>query len=145
MLGDGASYADGVLGEAVVVQVSDGLLTATQALAVTVTNVNEPPGITSNGESALLNIRGGSSDEVLFLIDGFPVRQAFHVPGHQAPFSSFDASLISTIDVYTGGFPLRYGERMSGVVDMRSLQPDQEFNNSVSASNDSVGARAAAE
>ncbi len=101
------------------------------------------PGITNNGESARLNIRGGSADEVLFLVDGFPVRQAFHVPGYQAPFSSFDASLISTVDAYTGGFPLRYGERMSGVVDLSTLTPDREPRTSLYASNVSVGARTA--
>ncbi len=101
------------------------------------------PGITNNGESARLNIRGGSADEVLFLVDGFPVRQAFHVPGLQAPFSAFDASLISTIDVYTGGFPLRYGERMSGVVDLSTLPSDQPPHTSLSAGNVSVGARVA--
>ena len=36
----------------VVVQVSDGILTDTQAIAVTVTNVNEAPVITSNGGAA---------------------------------------------------------------------------------------------
>ncbi len=100
------------------------------------------PGITSNGESARLNVRGGSSDEVLFLVDGFPVLQAFHVPGQQAPFSSFDASLISTIEAYTGGFPVRYGGRMSGVVDLSTLDPEDQFHSSLSASNMSVGARA---
>src|SRR5262249_28055720 len=40
----------------VVVRVSDGLLTATQTLAVTVTNVNEPPDITSNGDGANANV-----------------------------------------------------------------------------------------
>lgn len=101
------------------------------------------PGVTNNGESALLNIRGGSSDEVLFLVDGFPVRQAYHVPGHQAPFSAFDAALISTIEVYTGGFPLRYGERMSGVVDMQTLEPRRPTESSIGASNIDVSARTA--
>jgi outer membrane cobalamin receptor len=101
------------------------------------------PGMASNGETARLNVRGGGADEVLFLVDGFPVRQAFHVPGELAPFSAFDASLISSIDVYTGGFPLRYGERMSGVVDLSTLAPDQEPHTSLSASNVMIGARTA--
>ena len=101
------------------------------------------PGMASNGETARLNVRGGDADEVLFLVDGFPVGQAFHVPGEQSPFSAFDAALISSIDVYTGGFPLRYGERMSGVVDLSTLPPDQPLPNSLSASNMMVGARVA--
>ena len=101
------------------------------------------PGVTTNGVSARLNIRGGDADEVLFLIDGFPIRQAFHVPAQQSPFSAFDSSLISGIDVYTGGFPLRFGERMSGVVDMGTIDPDQDPKHSLSASTVAIGARTA--
>jgi outer membrane cobalamin receptor len=101
------------------------------------------PGVAGNNLSARLNIRGGDADEVLLLMDGFPIRQPFHVPALQGPFSTFDANTISQVDVYTGGFPLRYGERMSGVIDFSSIEPDQEPRHSLSASFFHVGARTA--
>ena len=101
------------------------------------------PGVTSNGNSARLNLRGSDADEVLLLVDGFPLRQAFHVPALQGPFSSVESSVISNLDVYTGGFPVSYGERMGGVIDMDSVDPEVEPRHSLSASSFAVGARTA--
>ena len=77
------------------------------------------PGITLNGLSAAPHVRGGGADETLALVDGFPIRQPYHLSGYQSLFSLIDPQLISSMDVYTGGFPARYGSRMSGVFDMR--------------------------
>ena len=101
------------------------------------------PGVTSNGVTARVNIRGSDADELLLLVDGFPVRQAFHLPALQSPFSAVESSVIANLDVYTGGFPLRYGERMGGVIDLATVDPRQEPRNSLSLSNYGVGARTA--
>ena len=77
------------------------------------------PGITMNGLSAAPHVRGGGEDEVLALLDGFPIRQPYHLSGYQNVFSLIDPQLISGMDVFTGGFPARFGGRMSGVFDMR--------------------------
>jgi hypothetical protein len=76
------------------------------------------PGITLNGLSAAPHVRGGGADELLALVDGFPIRQPYHLSGYQSVFSLIDPQLISSMDVFTGGFPARYGGRMSGVFDM---------------------------
>jgi outer membrane cobalamin receptor len=101
------------------------------------------PGVTSNGVTARVNIRGSDADELLLLVDGFPVRQAFHLPALQSPFSTMESSVIANLDVYTGGFPLRYGERMGGVIDLATVDPQQEPRHSISLSNYGVGARTA--
>jgi outer membrane cobalamin receptor len=101
------------------------------------------PGVAGNGVSARLNIRGGDSDEVLVLFDGYPIRQPFHAPAFQSPVSSFDTTTIARLEMYTGGFPLRYGGRMSGVLDIDSIEANQEPQNSLSASNFQVGVRTA--
>lgn len=76
------------------------------------------PGITQGGLSAASHLRGGETNEVLVLFDGFPLRQVFHLPGYQSPFSLLDEDLIGSIDVFTGGFPARYGNRLAGVFDI---------------------------
>jgi hypothetical protein len=81
------------------------------------------PGVTLNGLSAAPHVRGGGEDEVLALLDGFPIRQPYHLSGYQNVFSVIDPQLISSMEVFTGGFPARFGGRMSGVFDMRL--PDQ--------------------
>jgi hypothetical protein len=79
------------------------------------------PGVVQNGLSASAYVRGGSSNETQVLLDGFPLREAFHLPGYQSFFSLIDPALIDRADIYTGGFPVRYGERMGAVYDLHSL------------------------
>jgi outer membrane cobalamin receptor len=79
------------------------------------------PGIAQSGASAQSNVRGGEATEVLILLDGFRLRQAFHLPGYQSFFSVLDSGLIRETEVFTGGFPARYGNRLSGVFDLRTI------------------------
>ncbi len=79
------------------------------------------PGIAQSGLSAQSSIRGGETGDVLTLLDGFPLRQAFHLPGYQGVFGVLDPGLIKEAEVYTGGFPARYGNRMAGVFDLRTI------------------------
>ncbi len=81
------------------------------------------PGVVQNSLSAGSYVRGGDRDETLVLFDGFPLRQAYHLPGYQSLFSVLDPALIATAEVFTGGFPARYGDRMSGVFDLQSVDP----------------------
>ncbi len=66
------------------------------------------------GSSALI-VRGGSPDQNLMLIDGVPVFNATHLFGF---FSVFPPEAINSVDFYKGGFPARYGGRLSSVVDV---------------------------
>lgn len=84
------------------------------------------PGIAQNGLSAQSGIRGGETSEVLTLLDGFPLRQAFHMPGYQSPFGVLDPGLLEDAEVFTGGFPVRYGNRMGGVFDLRTIEATSE-------------------
>jgi len=81
------------------------------------------PGITGLDLSARFNIRGGQEDETQVLIDGAEIYDPFHVRDLYRAFSSIDAEAIGAVDVLTGGFPLQYGGRMSGVIDISSLKP----------------------
>ena len=86
--------------------------------------VNYLPGTASLGVSARPHIRGGARDETLVLYNGVELIEPFHLKDFESLFSTFNPSLIERIDVYTGGFPARYGTRMSGVMD---IQPVLEF------------------
>lgn len=79
---------------------------------------NHLPGMATIGVSAKPHIRGGLQDEVLVLFNNLELLEPFHLRDFQSIFSSFNPSVIETIDVYTGGFPARYGDRMSGVMDI---------------------------
>ena len=61
-------------------------------------------------------VRGGGADENLILLDGVPVYNAMHLFGF---FSVFNTDALQTVDVIKGGFPARYGGRLSSVLDIR--------------------------
>ncbi|MDA1075294.1 MAG: TonB-dependent receptor [Proteobacteria bacterium] len=79
---------------------------------------NHLPGVSTIGVSAKPHIRGGLQDEMLVLFNNVELLEPFHLKDFQSVFSGFNPSLIKSIDVYTGGFPARYGDRMSGVVEI---------------------------
>jgi len=75
------------------------------------------PGVQSGTEGTSgIHVRGGGSDQNLYLIDGVPIYNTNHLLGF---FSTFNSSAIKSINVYTGGFPARFGGRLSSVVDVR--------------------------
>jgi len=74
------------------------------------------PGIQSGGEGTSgLYVRGGGPDQNLILLDGVPVYNASHLFGF---FSVFNADAINNIEILKGGFPARYGGRISSVLDI---------------------------
>lgn len=74
------------------------------------------PGVQSGTEGASgLYVRGGGPDQNLILLDGAPVYNASHLFGF---FSVFNADALQNITLVKGGFPARYGGRLSSVLDI---------------------------
>lgn len=75
------------------------------------------PGISGTNEtSSALSIRNSPSSHNLVLLDGFTIYRLDHFFG---VFSAINANAIRDIQVYKGGFGSQYGNRVSGVVDMK--------------------------
>ncbi|HEX7677413.1 MAG TPA: TonB-dependent receptor, partial [Thermoanaerobaculia bacterium] len=87
--------------------------------------INRIPGSATNDVSANFNMRGGAQDEVEVLLDGVQIYQPFHVKDLFSAFSMLDAEVMGSVDVLSGGFPAEYGGRLSGVIDIASLTPDE--------------------
>ena len=75
------------------------------------------PGVVSNG-SARPYIRGSSLDDVLVQFDGVALAAPYHLKDFQSPVSAFDNAVIDRVDIYSGGYPVRYGTRSGGVIDI---------------------------
>jgi len=71
--------------------------------------VNLQPGVTLEG-----NVRGGKTNEVLFLIDGVPLQD--YIAGGMG--SDLPKSAIGSISIMTGGFDAEYGNAMSAIVNV---------------------------
>lgn len=75
------------------------------------------PGVTNNGEgSSGFNVRGGSVDQNLVLLDETIIYNTSHLLGF---FSIFNADAIKDIKLYKGNIPARFGGRASSVLDVR--------------------------
>ena len=84
------------------------------------------PGVTNNGEgSGGFNVRGGSVDQNLVLLDEAIIYNTSHLLGF---FSVFNADAIKDIKLYKGGIPAKFGGRVSSVLDVRKKDGNnQEF------------------
>ncbi len=89
------------------------------------------PGIQSGGEGQSgLYVRGGSPDQNLMLLDGVPIYNASHLFGF---FSVFNSDAIKDVKLIKGGFPARYGGRLSSVMEINMKEGhQQEYHGSVS-------------
>ena len=74
------------------------------------------PGVVTTGDQGgQLYVRGGTPIQNKVLLDGMTIYQPFHSIGF---FSIFETELIKNVDIYTGGFDAKYGERISSVMDI---------------------------
>ncbi|MBL6874387.1 MAG: TonB-dependent receptor [Flavobacteriales bacterium] len=80
------------------------------------------PGVQSSEGTSGFYVRGGGPDQNLILLDGVPVYNASHLGGI---FSVFNADAIKSVRLTKGGFPARFGGRLSSV-----LQIDMKEGNS---------------
>ena len=75
------------------------------------------PGVTTVGEGATgFNVRGGSIDQNLVLLDEAPVYNSSHLFGF---FSVFNPDAVKDVKLYKGGIPPRFGGRLSSILDVR--------------------------
>jgi hypothetical protein len=81
------------------------------------------PGIQSQQEgSSLLNVRGGNPGENLYLIDNVPLIYVNHLGGFA---SVFNPDMINNIEVYKGGFPAKFGGKLSSIVSITQREGDK--------------------
>ncbi len=76
-----------------------------------------PGVVTTSDFSSAFNVRGGSADQNLILLDGLPVFNPTHLGGF---FSIFNGDMVRRAELQSGGFPARFGGRVSSVLDVQS-------------------------
>lgn len=82
------------------------------------------PGVHSGNEGSTgLYVRGGGPDQNLILLDGVPLYNVSHLFGF---FSVFNADAIKSTTLIKGGFPARYGGRLSSVIDIVMKDGDMQ-------------------
>ena len=86
----------------------------------------------SNNElTSQYSVRGGSYDENLIYVNDFEIFRPYLVRnGQQEGLSFINPEMVRNINFYNGGFPAKYGDKMSSVLDIQYKQP-KSFGGSV--------------
>ena len=96
------------------------------------------PGMATN-VSARPYIRGSLSEDVLVRYDGITLLDPFHLKNFQNLFSAIDPAAVDGIEVFSGGFPVNYGTRSGGVINISAPSAGTGYENRVAASLISAG------
>ncbi|WP_298220984.1 TonB-dependent receptor [Flavobacterium sp.] len=85
------------------------------------------PGTNNVGEDGRLFVRGGEADETQTFVDGIRVAQPYDASTNNLPTRGrFSPFLFSGISFSTGGYSAEYGEALSSVLLLNTLdEPDQ--------------------
>ncbi|MBN1925528.1 MAG: TonB-dependent receptor plug domain-containing protein [Prolixibacteraceae bacterium] len=79
------------------------------------------PGFSSGTEGTTeLTVRGGTTGENLYLLDGYTLYKSSHLLGL---LSVYNSQIVSGFNAYKTGFPAKYGGRISSVIDVKSIDP----------------------
>ena len=92
------------------------------------------PGVARQDFSSRNHLRGGAENETLVRFDDLRLFNPYHLKDFFGVFSSIDPGIISDIRIYTGGFPVAFGDRSSGVVDIAPRLPARNFQGQAVAS-----------
>ena len=93
------------------------------------------PGMTQVSESAELYVRGGDPTETITIIDQSPVYHPFTFEsGYGGLFSNVKTSVIKSLFFSAGGFSAKYGNALSGVLDVHTASMPEHSHVSVGLS-----------
>jgi hypothetical protein len=82
------------------------------------------PGVQKGSEgSSGIYVRGGGPDQNLIILDDAIVYNASHLFGF---FSLFNGDALKSVELTKGGFPARYGGRLSSVLEMNMKEGNKE-------------------
>lgn len=83
------------------------------------------PGVNSNNEmSSQYSVRGGTFDENSVYINGVEIyRLQLMISGQQEGMSIINPEMVGNLKFSTGGFPARYDDKMSSVLDISYRDP----------------------
>ena len=87
--------------------------------------VSTLPGIEQpNGWKSAFHVRGGASDETLIVLDGMRLQAPYHMLGL---FGAVQLGAVGGATMHLGAPPVHFDDRLSGIIDIRTVVPDSAF------------------
>jgi vitamin B12 transporter len=109
------------------------ILTTAGAMADIASALNTLPGTTRVGEEGKLFVRGGAASETRYYLDGLPVQSFYGGATAGVPARGrFSPMLFKGTMFSTGGYSAEYGQALSAVVGLNSLDLDPETQTGIS-------------
>ncbi|MGD0036101.1 MAG: TonB-dependent receptor, partial [Bacteroidota bacterium] len=107
---------------------SEKIKTSTSIFPDVLRSVQMLPGVSTNNEfNAKFNVRGGNPDENLVLVNGTQVYDPYHVKeAGNYSIGILNTDMVNKMDLMTGGFPARYGDKMSSVLNVEYREGNKE-------------------
>jgi len=87
-------------------------------------------------ENDQLHVRGGRSDETVFIVDGVVNRNLI---SGQSTAGNINARSVAEVNVITGGFDAKYGQALSGVVDVKLKEGSDKYHGGFSSQGGKYG------
>ncbi|HYK77530.1 MAG TPA: carboxypeptidase-like regulatory domain-containing protein [Daejeonella sp.] len=82
------------------------------------------PGVQSVGEASTgFNVRGGSADQNLVLLNDATIYNSSHMFGF---FSAFNPDVVKEVELYKSSIPSKYGGRLSSVLDISTREGNKK-------------------
>ncbi|MDB5158645.1 MAG: TonB-dependent receptor, partial [Mucilaginibacter sp.] len=82
------------------------------------------PGVQSVGEATTgFNVRGGSADQNLILLNDATIYNPSHFFGF---FSAFDPDIVKEVELYKSSIPVKYGGRLASVLDVTDREGNKK-------------------
>lgn len=81
------------------------------------------PGVSANDVTAQFSIHGGRRDEVKLVLDGQELYGTFHLKDYDNALSLVSSHILAGAQLTTGAYPANQGDRMSGVLDLTTVEP----------------------
>ena len=84
------------------------------------------PGVAANSVSAKSYVRGSESRDTGIILNGNALLEPYHVRNFQSLFSTIDSRAVDGIEVFSGNFPVQYGNQMGGMMVIDTIEPTAE-------------------
>ncbi|HEV8240167.1 MAG TPA: TonB-dependent receptor [Thermoanaerobaculia bacterium] len=88
------------------------------------------PGAATSESSAQLSVRGGRRDDVMVVLDGLELLAPYHLQEFDAALGIVPAVSLEHVELIADPLPVEYGDRLGGVVDMRTRTPGTSLHGS---------------